>query len=298
MNILITGGSGFIGAHLTKQLKSSHKITIFTRDPVTTYHKLGHDITALSDLAQIDFNELDAVINLAGAPIADKRWSRARKHVLETSRWDLTKQLVEKINHAKSPPSVLISGSAIGFYGRVPGENIDEDHEHCHPEYSHYLCKEWEAAAQKVNKDTTRLCIVRTGVVLGRRGGMLRKLLLPYRLGLGGPIGSGEQILSWIHITDMVALLTRMLEDQSYQGIFNATSPNPVSNQEFGDALAKQLHRPNLFRMPVKVAKAIFGEMSDILLYGQHVIPKNALKNGFSFSFPRLEEALKAELGR
>lgn len=298
MNILITGGSGFIGSHLIKQLKSSHSITVITRDPVKTYHKLGHDITAFTDLAQIDFNEIDAVINLAGAPIADKRWSRARKQVLEASRWEITEQLVTKINQAKTPPSVFISGSAIGFYGRVPGENIDESHPTCHPEYSHYLCKEWENRANKVNTENTRLCIVRTGVVLGRKGGMLKKLMLPYKLGLGGPIGTGEQILSWIHINDMVALLQTMLTDERYQGIVNATAPVPVSNQEFGDTLAKELKRPNLFRMPVKMAKAIFGEMSDILLYGQHVIPKKAIELGFQFDYSTIQDALNAETGK
>lgn len=296
MNILITGGSGFIGTHLIKQLRATHSITVLTRDPVKTYAKLGHDITALIDIAQIDFNEIDAVINLAGAPIADRRWSRARKQILETSRWDITEQLVAKINQAKSPPNVFISGSAIGFYGRVAGENIDEEHPTCHPEYSHYLCKKWENTAAKVNQSNTRLCIVRTGVVIGKRGGMLKKLLMPYKLGLGGPIGDGQQILSWIHIDDMVALLIAMLENENYRGVFNATAPQPTSNQTFGDTLAKQLHRPNLFRMPTKVAKAIFGEMSDILLYGQHVIPKKALDLGFNFTHATIEQALAKEL--
>lgn len=295
MNILLTGGSGFIGSHLISQLKSSHVFTVLTRDPVKTYAKLGHDITAITDLSQLDFNEIDAVINLAGAPIADKRWSRSRKQILESSRWEITKQLVTQINLAKSPPSIFISGSAIGYYGRVPVENIDESHPNCHPEYSHYLCKEWENAAKKVKTASTRLCLVRTGVVLGKQGGMLKKLMLPYKLGLGGPIGSGEQILSWIHIQDMVALLAAMLNDDRYEGVFNATAPNPVSNQQFGDTLAAHLHRPNAFRMPVKIAKAIFGEMSDILLYGQHVIPKKASDLGFQFNFATLEAAIAAE---
>ncbi|MBA6223622.1 TIGR01777 family protein [Colwellia sp. MB02u-18] len=292
MNILITGGSGLIGRALIQHL-NAERIIVLTRNPAKTANILPDNIEFISTLGDIDFNELDVVINLAGEAIVDKRWSKAQKNTICQSRWKITQKLVEKIQAATNPPHSLISGSAIGFYGRQGALAIDESYQEIHDEFSHKVCQKWEAIAQTAASDKTRVCIIRTGIVLAENGGALQKMLLPFKFGLGGPIASGEQFMSWIHIDDMVAVLLAAVYQTSLTGIINATAPMPVSNQEFSETLSAVLKRPCLFRVPAFVLRALMGESADLVLYGQNVLPSKLLNNNFKFQYPSLEVALK-----
>ncbi len=292
MNILITGGSGLIGRALVQHL-NAERIIVLTRNPAKTANILPDHIEFISTLDEIDFNELDVVINLAGEAIVDKRWSNAQKNTICQSRWKITQNLVEKIQAATNPPHSLISGSAIGFYGRQGTLPIDESYQEIHDEFSHKVCQKWEAIAQTAASDETRVCIIRTGIVLAENAGALQKMLLPFKFGLGGPIASGEQFMSWIHIDDMVAVLLAAVYQTSLTGIINATAPIPVSNQEFSETLSAVLKRPCLFRVPAFVLRALMGESADLVLYGQNVLPSKLLNNNFKFQYPSLEVALK-----
>jgi uncharacterized protein (TIGR01777 family) len=292
MNILITGGSGLIGRALIQQL-SAERIIVLTRNPTKTANILPDNIEFISTLDEIDFNELDLVVNLAGEAIVDKRWSNAQKNTICQSRWTITQNLVEKIQAAANPPHSLISGSAIGFYGRQGALAIDESYQEIHDEFSHKVCQKWEAIAQTAESDKTRVCIIRTGIVLAENGGALQKMLPPFKFGLGGPIANGEQFMSWIHIDDMVAVLLAAVYQTSLTGIINATAPMPVCNQEFSETLSAVLKRPCLFRVPAFVLRALMGESADLVLYGQNVLPRKLLNNNFKFQYPSLEVALK-----
>lgn len=298
MKILITGGTGLIGQALIQELlQSEHRIVLFTRDKSTATHRFStptpHFESIVDKLDDIDFNKLDAIINLAGEPIVNKRWTEKQKQVLCESRWQLTSKLTDKILAADTPPSVFISGSAIGIYGRQGERHVDESFGDFYPEFSSALCKEWEALALKAQADKTRVCLLRTGIVLAEQGGALAKMLPAFRLGLGGPIGNGQQVMSWIHIQDMVNLILFLLNRPELNGPFNATAPNPASNTVFSKALASELHRPCIFKVPEFVLKLAMGEMSDLLIYGQHVYPKRLVDAGFQFRYPELNQALK-----
>jgi uncharacterized protein (TIGR01777 family) len=196
---------------------------------------------------------------------------------------------VALINAAENPPSIFISGSAVGVYGRQGDTVVDEEFTDFHDEFSRTVCQKWEDIALQAN---TRVCIIRTGVVLSDEGGALAKMMMPFRLGLGGPIGTGKQFMPWIHIEDMINGIQYLLHNQSSKGIYNLTSPNPNTNHFFSLALARRIERPCVFRVPAFVIKALMGESSDLVLYGQKVIPQKLLNEGFTFTFPTLKEAL------
>jgi len=290
MRILITGGTGLIGTALVKHWQAQHQLTILSRTARTDTEQVRYR----QQLSDIDLNQIDAIVNLAGEPIADKRWSAAQKTRICDSRWQLTEQLVQALNSVSHPPKILISGSAIGFYGRQGEQEIDEDYQAFFPEFSHDICARWENLAMQASSPQTRVCLLRTGVVLAAKGGALKKMLPPFKLGLGGKIGSGEQYMSWIHLDDMVALIDFILHNDNLSGPVNAVAPKPVTNAVFSAELAKRLQRPTLLPMPAPVLKLLFGEMSDILLYGQRVVPKRLLEAGFQFRYPQLSQALNA----
>uniref|UniRef100_A0A486XTR0 Cell division inhibitor n=1 Tax=Rheinheimera sp. BAL341 TaxID=1708203 RepID=A0A486XTR0_9GAMM len=293
MKILITGGTGLIGQGLVRIWQSKHQLFVLSRSRQKVNAAFGGAVTALTDLAEVDFNQLDAVVNLAGESIADKRWTAKQKERLCHSRWDLTQQLVSAIQAAKTPPAVFISGSAIGVYGRQQASLITEEFDHYHHEFTHHLCHKWEQIALQAGSEHTRVCLLRTGVVLTKQGGALNKMLLPFKLGLGGRVGTGEQYMSWIHYDDMLASIDYLLTQPTLSGLFNATAPTPVSNSEFSQTLAKVLHRPAIMPMPAFALRLLLGEMADLLLTGQRVIPANLTKAGFEFKFNTLEPALK-----
>ena len=295
MNILITGGTGLIGTKLVQFLNNHHHVTVLTRQLDKAYQINGHQVQAVTALSQINFNNIDTVINLAGEPIADKRWSAKQKQKIEQSRFTITQALVDGINAADTPPRTFISGSAIGYYGRQTTQ-VDESHTDYFDEFSHQLCKKWEQIALGAKTEQTRVCLLRTGIVLCDKGGALQKMLPAFKLGLGGPIATGQQMMSWIHIDDMISAILFILETPNLQGPINATAPNPVSNAQFSHLLAKTIRRPDFLTMPAAVLRLMFGEMADLLLHGQAVKPKALLDTGFRFHHPYLNEALQSLL--
>lgn len=296
MRILLTGGSGLIGRSLIPRLlQLAHQVTLLTRDPVRS-HPLFADQVAywqtLTDRTSLD--GFDAVINLAGEPIVGKRWTAAQKVRLCQSRWQTTEQLVGLINNPSSvtPPSILISGSAVGFYGNQ-GQLLLTEEDSPHAGFTQQLCAQWEAIAMKAQSPQTRVCLLRTGVVLAAKGGALAKMLPLFRWGLGGPIGNGQQYMSWIHIEDMVNGTLYLLDNPTLQGPFNLTAPYPVHNEHFSALLGKVLRRPVMMRTPAGLLRLLMGEMADLLLSGQRVIPQRLEEAGFTFRFNDLEEALR-----
>lgn len=293
MKILITGGTGFIGRRLVAHLKVAHEVVVLTRQGSRAYELLGHDVTLLDSLDRLDhLNDVDVVINLAGEPIAAGRWSEPRKQLLCNSRWLLTEQLVDLIKLSNRPPRLLLNASAIGWYGRQGDEPLDEGFDQPHDEFTHRLCQRWEQLALQARGPRTRVCILRIGLVLGPDGGALPRLLPPYRLGLGGPMGSGRQVMSWIHIQDLVRAMLFLLEHDECDGIFNGTAPQPVDNNSFSQHLARSLRRPHLLRVPAGVLRLLMGESADLLLTGQHVVPARLQQAGFHFTYPELPQAL------
>jgi hypothetical protein len=289
--MLLTGGTGLIGRHLVKKLKDQYQITVVSRDPKRAARLLSGAVKTLTlnELKSVD--EFEIVVNLAGEPIADKRWSDAQKERICSSRWDITQTLVDLINASTSPPETFISGSAIGFYGRQGDTPITEDFTDYHEEFSRQVCAKWEDIANRAN---TRVCTLRTGVVLSDNGGALSKMLMPFRLGLGGPIGDGTQFMSWIHIDDMVGGIEYLIEHESCTGPFNFTSPKPATNAFFAHKLCKRLDRPCIFTTPNFAIKLLMGESSELVIYGQKVIPMRLETAGFDFSYPMLVDALDA----
>jgi uncharacterized protein (TIGR01777 family) len=239
---------------------------------------------------------IDAVINLAGEPIAEGRWSAARKRRLEDSRIALTQDLVRWMAQASPRPAALISASAIGFYGDQGDAPVTEDSAP-HSEYTHELCAAWEQAAFAARTHGIRTAVLRIGLVVGPGGGFLARMLPPFRLGLGGPIGSGRQWMSWIHREDLLGMIDFLLAHAELDGVFNATAPHPATSRDFARTLGRVLHRPALLPAPALAFRAAFGEMSRLLLTGQRVLPARALEAGFRFRFPELEPALRDVLG-
>ena len=281
MRIAITGSSGLIGSALKKHLSKKYEVIEISRSNNAWN-------PAKNEYNKELFKGLDAVVNLAGAGIADKRWSEQRKKELISSRVNSTKFLVGILKN--NPPKVLISASGIGYYGvDDKQEFIEED-----KQGNTFLAKlsdSWEKEANKLN---TRVANIRIGMVLSKKGGALKKMLLPFSLGLGGKVGSGNQYISWVSIEDCVNAIEFLITNPKAQGPVNLCSENPVTNKEFSLALAKSLKRPCIFPLPEFIAKLIFGEMGEELLLGStRAIPKKLLDLGFNFKHKKIEEAFK-----
>ena len=293
MEILVTGGSGLIGRHLIPRLlELGHKVTVVTRSPEKTRRLLDAGVSLLNGLGELqNLDAFDAVINLAGEPIADKRWSEQQKQRLCQSRWQITERLVELFKASVRPPEVFISGSATGYYGDL-GEVVVTEDEPPHNEFTHKLCARWEQIACGAQSEATRVCLLRTGVVLAPKGGILAKMLPLFRLGLGGPIGNGRQYLAWIHVDDMVNGILWLL-DNDLRGPFNMVSPYPVRNEQFAHALGHALKRPAILRAPATAIRLLMGESSVLVLGGQRALPKRLEEAGFGFRWFDLEEALR-----
>ena len=294
MKVLVTGGTGFIGRALCASLiEAGHIPTVLTRSTEKAARVLGSSVTAVERLEQAA--SPDAVVNLIGENLGSGRWNDERKRDLWTSRVNATRLLVAWMRGLPTAPRTLISASAIGYYGAHEDEEISEDTP-AGDGFGAKLCEAWEQEASSAETLGMRVCRLRIGLVLARGGGPLAKLLPAYRLGLGGPLGSGEQYVSWIHRADLVALIVRTLEDATLQGPVNATAPNPVTNDEFSRTLGRVLHRPAFFRVPAVALRMALGEMSGLLLTGQRVRPSRALAAGFEFRYPALEVALREVL--
>ncbi|QDP02945.1 TIGR01777 family protein [Thalassotalea sp. PS06] len=293
MNVLITGGTGLIGSHFIQRFQDKYQFTVLSRQhtPIMPSDINPAVMTFIDTLDKLDnLNDFDIVINLAGQPLVDKRWNRTQKQKICQSRWQITEQLSKLINDSDNPPAVFLSGSAIGYYGRQGEQDIDETFKDCYPEFSHQVCKVWEDKA-RLCKNKTRLCLLRTGIVLERNRGALAKMIPAYRLGMGGQLSHGKQIMSWIHIDDMVNAIQFIIENDTLRGPVNMTAPNPVPNREFSEALADALNRPNFATMPAFVLRALFGEMSDLLLFGQRVLPIALISAGYSFEHADIKDA-------
>lgn len=292
MNILITGGTGFIGTSLSRELlNSGHTVSITTRRQSDSREKLTWNPPALIPSGVI--SGFDAVINLAGEPVAPGRWTKKRKELIMSSRIQTTRSLVESIKKATAKPKVLISASATGYYGAHGDEYVTEDA----PSASDFLaevCKAWEAEALKARESGIRVVLIRIGGVLESDGGALPKMMTPFKFFLGGPIGSGKQWFSWIHRDDVAGIIKYALDNESVSGPVNAVSPNPATNKEFSSALGKALHKPSWLAVPSFVVKLTLGELGSMLLTGQRVIPETILRSGYNFKYPHLEDALKA----
>lgn len=289
MNILITGGTGFIGSALTKFfIQKGYLTTILSRNcPALS------SVRIIKSIEQINVDEkIDIIINLAGAPI-NKKWTNSYKEVLIDSRLEITKNLILLITSLKTKPNLLISASAIGYYGNQSNNYIDENSLYIN-DFTHKLCNLWELEAKKAEKLGVRTCITRLGVVLGKNGGALEEMLPIFRLGLGAKIGSGKQFFSWVHIDDVIGAFNFLIKDKTQKGIYNLTSPNPVTNYRFTKELGKMINRPTVLTIPKFVIKMIFGEMGDkLLLNGSAVYPKKLLDSGYEFQFKTIEASLE-----
>lgn len=299
MDILLTGATGFIGQSLIPYLLNhSHRVFAWVRNPAKMEQLFGQH--ALAEKQLVFSTELepfrslcfDAVINLAGEPIVEQRWTHRRKQVLFDSRIGTTEALVNFLASQSQPPRLFISSSAIGYYG-AQGSNVLTEASSPVDEFQHQLCRHWEAAACKARALGCRVCLLRTGLVVGPQGGFLSKMLPLFKLGIGGKLGSGSQYMSWIHMDDWLAILNLLFENTSIEGPINLTAPEPVTNKVFSKTLGRVLNRPAIIPTPGIALNIMLGEMACLLLTGQRVIPQKAVDAGFTFSYPTLESALQ-----
>ena len=292
--ILVTGGTGFIGQALCPVLlEKGYSLTVLSRQPSSHVQALCGRVEAVSNLQSLSGHSgFDAVINLAGEGIADKRWSEKRKQALRDSRVALTATLADVIKTWPKPPEVVVSGSAVGFYGDQGSNPVTESTAPV-DEFTHRMCRDWENQALTLEGDQTRICLSRTGIVVGPGGGFLKPMLLPFKLGLGGRIGGGQQFMPWVHRDDVVTALIWMLETPSASGAYNVVSPSPVTNRQFTSELAGVLRRPAVFPVPSAVLKVALGEMARLLLTGQQALPNKLTDEGFVFRYEDLAPALK-----
>ena len=298
MHVLITGETGLIGQRLCQALIArGDAVTVLSRKPHQVASICGPQVKAIAHIDQIPEYDFDAVINLAGAPIVDAAWTAQRKQELLASRVGLTRNLVDQLLKLGKPPRILISGSAIGYYGTSDTVEITESAP-AGQDFSARLCSDWEAEALRYktlaaeHAQEVRVVLLRTGLVLDPRGGVLKKMLLPFRLGLGGKLGHGRQWMSWIHHRDYLNAVLSLLDDQRCEGPYNLVAPQPVSNAGFTQCLAQVLHRPAVFSTPAFVLKLVLGERAVLVLEGSHIAPQRLLEQGFQFQFNDLSLAL------
>lgn len=298
MTIVLAGGSGFLGRKLAARLqRDRHRVVILTRRPRPGNEAdvaWNPDGSAGSLAGHLD--GVDAVVNLAGEGLADRRWTADRKAALRASRLLATRSLVRAMATCQTPPRVLVSASGVGYYGPRGAEPVTE----ATPPGSDFLarlCVEWEEEARAAQGSQTRVAIVRSGLVLDAKGGALPRMLPPFRLGLGAMIGSGQQLMTWIHVADWLSMVLWLIESGHATGAFNATAPQPVTNRDFTQTLGRVLRRPAVLHAPAFVMKLALGEMSYLLITGQRAVPARAEEQGFKFTFRALEPALQDILG-
>lgn len=293
MHILLTGGTGLIGRQLCRHwLSQGHRLTVVSRTPEKVAKICGAEVRGIALFTDLGQEPLDAIINLAGAPIADRPWTTRRKALLWSSRISLTETMLAWLETREQKPQVLISGSAVGWYGDGGERELTEQSPPVIDDFASQLCIAWEETSQRAEAMGIRVIFVRTGLVLSAEGGFLSRLLLPFKLGLGGPLGSGRQWMPWIHIKDQIALIDFLLHQKNASGPYNACAPKPVRNREFAKTLGSVLHRPAFMPMPALALKVGLGELSLLLLGGQKALPARLLEAGFSFQFTDLRAAL------
>ncbi len=298
MRIIIAGGSGFIGTELIQRLlDSEHEIVLLSRNPNAVRLKqndllriLPWDGQTIGEWSEF-IDGADAVINLSGENIAARRWSQKQKARLVNSRIEPTRAIIQSINKAEKKPRVLINASAVGYYGNYGSGEITESQTHGDGFLAN-LCLQWEREAMEADKLGLRVVLIRIGIVLEPSGGALKKMLLPFKLYAGGPLGSGKQWFPWIHREDVLNVILFALENDSLLGAVNVTSPSPVTMKEFACSLGKVMGKPSWISVPSVILKIGLGEMSEMLLGGRRIIPKKLLDNSFVFQYPDLDNAL------
>ncbi|WP_110687714.1 TIGR01777 family oxidoreductase [Salinicola aestuarinus] len=300
MRLLITGGTGFVGRRLVERaIADGHQVMVVSRDPVAARETLGSEVTVRDSAGAFVDDKPEAIVNLAGEPIADRRWSDSQKTRLLESRRHATREVValcEQLAAQNAAPGVLVSGSAMGYYGDQGDREVTEQTPP-HDEFAHRLCEMWEHEAHQAEAFGTRVACIRIGLVLDAGGGTLAKMAPPFKLGLGGKIGDGRQYMPWIHREDLVRIIEFLLVRDDLAGAINASAPNPVTNAGFTRAMGRHLHRPTLFFIPGPLLKAALGEMSRLLLTGACMRPRRLENAGFEFRYPTLDDALAAIFG-
>jgi uncharacterized protein len=298
MKIAITGATGFIGSLLADRLwNQRHHLILLSRRPprktnVTKQEWIAWNPSGAGDWQQ-SLDGVDGIVNLAGEPIAAKRWTDAQKEKIRSSRIESTRALVKAIAKARDKPKFFISASAVGYYGPRGDETITEE---TAPgsDYLSRVCVAWEEEAKKAESYGVRVVLVRTGIVLDRGKGALAKMVPPFKFFAGGPLGSGNQWMPWIHIEDELGLLLFLIQNDKARGAFNATAPNPVTMAEFCKTLGDVLNRPSWASVPEGVLTLLVGEMAEMLLSGQRAVPEEALRLGYEFKYPSLMPALQS----
>ncbi|HLG82819.1 MAG TPA: TIGR01777 family oxidoreductase [Bradyrhizobium sp.] len=294
--VLVTGATGFIGSRLAAGLTAAgHHVIALVRNPARA--ELPPPVTIITSLDQLGADaRIDAIVNLAGEPIGNGLWTEAKRREIIASRVDMTRAVVKLMTRLARKPSVLVSGSAIGWYGLWQDQALTESAK-AHPCFSHALCEAWEAAARPAEDIGVRVVYLRIGLVLGTEGGFITRLLTPFEFGLGGPLGSGRQWMSWIERDDLIRLIAHVIATSDLAGPVNATAPLPVTNDRFTQELGRRLHRPTLFRVPGGLLRRLGGDFAnELLLGGQRVLPYKALSNGFKFRYESLRSAFEAIL--
>lgn len=304
MSIVVTGGTGFIGRNVCKAFAARNiPVICHTRSEQRVEQVFGGlasptiesgRIRGIEDLGELKNENIRAIVNLAGQSLDSWWWTEQQKAKLTASRVNTTNEVVGLIRNLGCPPPALVSGSAIGYYGfQKDGDTatLTESSPPADQSFTHQLCHDWEAAAWSAKAEGSRVCTLRIGIVLDKDGGALQKMALPFKLGLGGPIGSGEQMMSWIHLQDMVRLIEFCVDNDNVEGPINATAPLPVSNLQFTKALGSALNRPTVLFVPGFALSASMGEMGDLVLKGQNVVPEKAKEAGFRFKFDRIDDA-------
>lgn len=289
MNILITGGTGFIGKHLVQQLcQQGHQITVLSRQKSPTFiHQAVHFCEDLANFS--NFNDIDVVINLAGEPIFDQRWTEKQKQTLRQSRLNITAQLTSLIQKSENPPHTFISSSATGYYGDLPQDHFYDENAKNGTNFTACLCQEWENEAKKV-EEKTRLCIMRTGMVFSAQGGALKRMLPIYRTGLAGKLGNGKQHWAWIALADYLRGVDFLINNKQCSGVYNFVAPEPITQTQFNRWLASECRRPACLSVPSFALRLALGERADLLLDNQPLIPQRLLEQGFQFHIPSLQQ--------
>ena len=303
MRVLISGGSGLVGLALAERLiQSGHRVVITSRNPARVkkvprgVKVEAWDAASWQELVPL-VDGADAVVHLVGENLAAGRWTKKRKQRIHDSRVGSSRAVATAIANAKSQPGVLVQASAVGYYGPCGDEEIDEEAT-AGEDFLAGLCREWEEASAEVEDQGVRRPLLRTGPVLSTEGGALPRMLLPFRLFVGGPLGSGQQWFPWIHLEDEVGAICFLLEHGLATGPFNLTAPTPLTNRDFSSVLGKVLRRPSAMPVPAAVLRLAFGEMGELLLTGQRAVPKKLLEAGYQFRYPEAEGALRNLLNR
>jgi uncharacterized protein (TIGR01777 family) len=298
MKLVIAGASGFIGSALVQRLSQrSDSLKLLSRKPRSPARASNTEWLVWEPGVPGGWEEsvdgADGVVNLAGEGIAEKRWTERQKELMHSSRIDSTGALVQAIAKAKAKPKFLINASAVGYYGPRGDETLTEESAPG-KDYLARVCVAWEEEARKARDYGVRVVLVRTGIVLAKGKGALAKMVTPFKFFVGGRLGSGKQWMPWIHIDDEIGLILFLIENANAQGSFNATSPNPVTMEEFCKALGKVLNRPSWASVPASALTLLLGEMADMVLTGQRALPKGAEKLGYNFKHPTITKALES----